>query len=118
MHKIVVSLALASFLIQVNAQELNTERLQLVAKDVDTKNNIITATGDVVAYSPTYYLSSDKMIFFCLSVFFNAFSLNFGSLLLIRSKYSTGTTCHDKPNLSLHHPQELSCPPFAVNALQ
>ena len=63
MHKIVVSLALASFLIQVNAQELNTERLQLVAKDVDTKNNIITATGDVVAYSPTYYLSSDKMIY-------------------------------------------------------
>ena len=63
MHKIVVSLALASFLIQVNAQELNTEKLQLVAKDVDTKNNIITATGDVVAYSPTYYLSSDKMIY-------------------------------------------------------
>ena len=63
MHKIVVSLALASFLIQVNAQELNTEKLQLVAKDVDTKNNIITAAGDVVAYSPTYYLSSDKMIY-------------------------------------------------------
>ena len=63
MHKIVVSLALASFLIQVNAQELNTERLQLVAKDVDTKNNIITAIGDVVAYSPTYYLSSDKMVY-------------------------------------------------------
>ena len=63
MNKIVVSLALASFLIQVNAQELNTEKLQLVAKDVDTKNNIITATGDVVAYSPTYYLSSDKMVY-------------------------------------------------------
>ena len=63
MHKIVVSLALASFLIQVNAQELNTEKLQLVAKDVDTKNNIITAAGDVVAYSPTYYLSSDKMVY-------------------------------------------------------
>ena len=63
MHKIVVSLALASFLIQVNAQELNMEKLQLVAKDVDTKNNIITAVGDVVAYSPTYYLSSDKMVY-------------------------------------------------------
>ncbi|MFY9099910.1 LPS assembly protein LptD [Aliarcobacter cryaerophilus] len=63
MHKIVVSLALASLLIQANAEELNIEKLQLVAKDVDTKNNIITATGDVVAYSPTYYLSSDKMIY-------------------------------------------------------
>ena len=39
------------------------EKLQLVAKDVDTKNNIITAVGDVVAYSPTYYLSSDKMVY-------------------------------------------------------
>lgn len=63
MHKIVVSLALASLLIQANAQELNIEKLQLVAKDVDTKNNIITAVGDVVAYSPTYYLSSDKMVY-------------------------------------------------------
>ncbi|AYJ80101.1 organic solvent tolerance protein [Aliarcobacter cryaerophilus ATCC 43158] len=63
MHKIVISLALASFLIQVNAQELNMEKLQLVAKDVDTKNNIITAIGDVVAYSATYYLSSDKMVY-------------------------------------------------------
>ncbi|MCT7482955.1 LPS-assembly protein LptD [Aliarcobacter cryaerophilus] len=63
MHKIVVSLALASLLIQANAEELNIEKLQLVAKDVDTKNNIITAVGDVVAYSPTYYLSSDKMVY-------------------------------------------------------
>ncbi len=63
MHKIVVSLALASLLIQANAQELNMEKLQLVAKDVDTKNNIITAVGNVVAYSPTYYLSSDKMVY-------------------------------------------------------
>ncbi|MCT7520404.1 LPS-assembly protein LptD [Aliarcobacter cryaerophilus] len=63
MHKIVVSLALASLLIQANAQELNMEKLQLVAKDVDTKNNIITAVGDVVAYSPIYYLSSDKMVY-------------------------------------------------------
>lgn len=63
MHKIVVSLALASLLIQANAEELNMEKLQLVAKDVDTKNNIITAVGDVVAYSPTYYLSSDKMVY-------------------------------------------------------
>src|SRR5574344_1716211 len=63
MHKIVVSLALASLLIQANAEELNMEKLQLVTKDVDTKNNIITAVGDVVAYSPTYYLSSDKMVY-------------------------------------------------------
>ncbi|WP_141048125.1 LPS-assembly protein LptD [Aliarcobacter cryaerophilus] len=63
MYKIVVSLALASLLIQANAQELDMEKLQLVAKDVDTKNNIITAVGDVVAYSPTYYLSSDKMVY-------------------------------------------------------
>ncbi|GAB1466842.1 hypothetical protein MASR2M54_23420 [Aliarcobacter cryaerophilus] len=40
MHKIVVSLALASLLIQANAQELDMEKLQLVAKDVDTKTTL------------------------------------------------------------------------------
>ena len=30
----------------------------------------------------------------------------------------TATTCHDKPYLSLHQPQELSCPPFVVKAFQ
>src|SRR5690606_29376256 len=56
------------------------------------------------------HLSSESINFFCVSVFFIAFSLTLGSSLFIRSKYSMGTTCQDKPYLSLHQPQELSCP--------
>lgn len=63
MRKIVASLIITSALIQASAQELNNEKYQLIAKNVDTKENIITATGNVVIYSPTYYLSADKVIF-------------------------------------------------------
>ncbi|AXK48848.1 organic solvent tolerance protein [Aliarcobacter trophiarum LMG 25534] len=63
MHKVIISLTLASCLFQINAQELSMEKLQLVAKNVDAQDNIITATGDVVAYSPTYYLSANKLIY-------------------------------------------------------
>jgi len=63
MHKVVLSLVLASVLFEVNAQEFNSEKLKLVAKSVDTKDNIITALGDVVIYSPTYYISADKIVY-------------------------------------------------------
>ncbi|WP_418185612.1 LPS-assembly protein LptD [Aliarcobacter vitoriensis] len=63
MRKVVASLLIASVLFEVQAEELKSEKLQLVAKNVDTKENIITAIGDVVAYSPTYYLSADKLVY-------------------------------------------------------
>jgi LPS-assembly protein len=64
MHKkIVASLFIASCLVSVNAQELNNEKFQLVAKNVDAVENIVTASGNVVIYSPTYYLSADKIIY-------------------------------------------------------
>ena len=64
MHKkIVASLFIASYLVSVNAQELNNEKFQLVAKNVDAIENIVTATGDVVIYPPTYYLSANKIIY-------------------------------------------------------
>ncbi len=61
MRKIVSSLIITSALIC--AAEINNEKYQLIAQNVDTKDNIITATGNVVIYSPTYYLSADKVIF-------------------------------------------------------
>ena len=61
--KIVASLFIASCLVSVNAQELNNEKFQLVAKNVDAIENIVTASGDVVIYSPTYYLSANKIIY-------------------------------------------------------
>ena len=62
MHKkIVASLIITSSLIY--AQELKNEKFQLVARNVDAIENIVTANGDVVVYSPTYYLSANKVIY-------------------------------------------------------
>ncbi len=61
MHKIVASLVITSSILF--AAEINNEKYQLIAQNVDTKDNIITATGNVVIYSPTYYLSADKVVF-------------------------------------------------------
>ena len=62
MHKkIIVSLLLATTLLC--SQEIKNEKFQLIAKDIDSKENIVTATGSVVVFSPTYYLSSDKIIY-------------------------------------------------------
>ena len=62
MHKkIVASLLITSSLIY--AQELKNEKFQLVAKNVNAVENIITASGEVVIFSPTYYLSANKVIY-------------------------------------------------------
>ena len=62
MHKkIIASLLLTSVL--SFSQELNNEKFQLVAKNIDSKNNIVTATGEVVVFSPSYYLSADKIVY-------------------------------------------------------
>jgi len=47
----------------VSAAELKNEKFQLLSKNIDTHNDIITATGDVVVFSPTYYLSASKIIY-------------------------------------------------------
>ncbi|QKF77574.1 LPS-assembly protein LptD [Arcobacter defluvii] len=59
--KILISLLLSTSLL--TAQEINNEKFQLIAKNIDSKENIITAVGSVVIYSPTYYLSADKIIY-------------------------------------------------------
>ena len=61
MHKILFSLITCSVLL--SAAEINNEKYQLIAQDVTTVDNVVTATGNVVIYSPTYYLSADKVIF-------------------------------------------------------
>jgi len=57
---------IASFIITatlLHAQELKNEKFQLVAENVDSKDNIVTAIGNVIIFSPTYYLSANKIIF-------------------------------------------------------
>ena len=62
MHKkIIASLIITSSLLY--SQEMKNEKFQLISKDINTKNNIVIATGDVVVFSPTYYLSANKIIY-------------------------------------------------------
>ena len=52
MHKkILLSLLVTSALLK--AEEIKNEKFQLVAKDISSKQNVITATGDVIIFSPT-----------------------------------------------------------------
>jgi LPS-assembly protein len=55
---IILLLILISF---GNSKELNSEKFQLIAKEIITENNIVIAQGTVVVFSPTYYLSADKI---------------------------------------------------------
>ena len=59
--KIVASLVITSSLLY--SQEIKNEKFQLISKEINTKDNIVIATGDVVVFSPTYYLSADKIIY-------------------------------------------------------
>ncbi len=45
------------------AAEFTDENIQIVSKNVNTKENIITATGDVVMFSSNYYITSQKLIY-------------------------------------------------------
>jgi LPS-assembly protein len=50
-------------LCSVNAQELTTEKFQVVANKVDTKGEDLIANGNVVIFSPSYYISAQKVIY-------------------------------------------------------
>ncbi|CAM3468244.1 LPS-assembly protein LptD [Arcobacter aquimarinus] len=69
--KIISTLVITSALLQ--AQEIKNEKFQLVAEDLKSKENVLTATGNVVIFSPTYYLSADKAIYHKESEIFELF---------------------------------------------
>lgn len=50
-------------IILVVSLEAQIEKFQFVANKVDTKNNIMIATGNVVVFSPTYYITAQKIIY-------------------------------------------------------
>lgn len=47
----------------LNANAIEEEKYQINAKNLDTKNDIITATGDVVIFSKTYFMTARKAIY-------------------------------------------------------
>ncbi|MAD41334.1 MAG: organic solvent tolerance protein [Arcobacter sp.] len=44
-------------------EELQTEKFQIISENIKTENNIVTASGSVVVFSATYYLSASKIIY-------------------------------------------------------
>lgn len=53
-------LATALLVVSLHAQG---EKFQIIANNVDTRNNIAIATGNVVIFSPTYYITAQKIIY-------------------------------------------------------
>lgn len=47
----------------IYAQEVEEEKYQINAKFLDTKNDIVTAVGDVVIFSKTHFMTANKVIY-------------------------------------------------------
>lgn len=45
------------------SKELNNEKFQLLAKNIDTKDSTVIANGDVVVFSKSYYITADKIVY-------------------------------------------------------
>lgn len=64
MHKkIILSTLLASSTFLFGNSSIENEKLQILSNDLKTKDNVIVATGNVVIFSPTYYISANKVIY-------------------------------------------------------
>ena len=44
-------------------QNLKTEKYQILSNNIDSKNNVTTAIGDVLIISKSYYMTADKVIY-------------------------------------------------------
>jgi LPS-assembly protein len=62
MHK-PIYLILIAFILSLNLSAKTQEQYQVNAKNVVTKNEIVTATGDVIIFSKTYFIASDRAIY-------------------------------------------------------
>lgn len=53
---------LTTFILSAN-EDIKQEQFQVVAKHLDYQDDIITATGDVIMFSPTYYITAQKIVY-------------------------------------------------------
>jgi len=65
MHKIVLlSIFINISILNLNAsQSIKDEYLQIVANNLEQKDSILTAQGDIIIYSEDYYITAKKMIY-------------------------------------------------------
>ena len=62
LKKIVLPLTIVSSLALAN-EAIEKEKFQFLAKDVKTNGDIVTAVGDVVIFSKTYYISANNLVY-------------------------------------------------------
>ena len=67
MHKIFSSFIFLCFitiqLLLVNADAKEDETMQIVGEKIEQNGNIITATGNIIIFSPNYFVKADKAIY-------------------------------------------------------
>jgi len=56
-------LTIALIFFSLNLEAKNEQTIQIVANEVITKGNIITAKGDILIFSPSYYITAQKAIY-------------------------------------------------------
>jgi len=61
MHKIFLILPI--LIGTLFSKNLEKEKLQILSNDLNSKDNIVIAKGDVVIFSPKYYISAQKVIY-------------------------------------------------------
>ncbi|MEA2049324.1 MAG: LPS-assembly protein LptD [Campylobacterota bacterium] len=63
MHKYLLTSFILSSISLSGQNFSDDEYLQIVAQNLEVKNNIVSASGNVVAYSPNYYLTANRLIY-------------------------------------------------------
>ena len=62
MYRILLLITLLSLSL-FGKDRLEDENIQILAEKLDIKNDIVNASGDVVVYSPNYYITSNRLIY-------------------------------------------------------
>lgn len=63
MHKSLILSTLLLTSTTLFSKTLENEKLQILSNKLDSKDNIVIATGNVVIFSPSYYISANKVIY-------------------------------------------------------
>lgn len=57
------SLLIVVAVLSFGKKNLKDENIQILAEKLEIKNDIVHATGDVVVYSPNYYITANRLIY-------------------------------------------------------
>ena len=62
MHRIILVITFLSIVLFAK-DSLQDENIQILAENLEIKNDIVNASGEVVVYSPNYYITANRLIY-------------------------------------------------------